>query len=98
MISSVILMRWQSASNYRHNGLISWRLPLVPAPLPGGPVAWVGGRRPTTGYVPCAGLTAGPPTLVTGPACLAGGNTISYYIITKCQPDAADPSQVRWCG
>jgi len=27
---------------------ISWRLPLVPAPLPGGPVAWVGGRRPAT--------------------------------------------------
>lgn len=26
------------ACNYRHNGLISWRLPLVPAPLPGGPL------------------------------------------------------------
>jgi hypothetical protein len=36
------------ACNHRHNGLISWRLPLAPAPLPGGPAAWVGGTRPAT--------------------------------------------------
>ena len=86
------------ACNHRHNGLISWRLPLVPAPLPRR--AGSLGRRHTAGdrYVPYAGLTAGPPALVTGTACLAGGDTKSYYAITKCKPGAADPGQVRRRG
>jgi hypothetical protein len=41
------------------------------------------GRWQTAGYVPYAGLTAGPPTLVTGAACRAGDNTESYCTITE---------------
>ena len=47
------------------------------------------GRWQTAGYVPYAGLTAGPPTLVTGAACPAGDNTESYCTITKMPV---------WCG
>ena len=81
------------ACNYPYKGLISWRLPLVPAaPRRAGRP----GRRQTVGdqYVPYAGLTAEPPTLVTGGMCLVGGNTKSYYVITKCKHRAADPGQV----
>ena len=46
-------------------------------------------------YVQYPGLTAGPPMLVTGGAYPAGGNTKSYYTITKCKPGAATPGQVR---
>ena len=54
------------------------------------------GRRRTAGdrYVPYAGLTAGPPNLVTEAACPARFNTKSYYTITKCKLGAADPGQV----
>ena len=80
------------ACNYRHNGLISWRLPLVPAPLP---QASSLGRRQTVGdrYVPYVGL-AGQPTLVAGRRGRAGSNTKSYCMITICKPDAANPGQV----
>ena len=56
------------------------------------------GRWQTAGYVPYAGLTAGPPTLVTGAACSRGDNTKSYHLITKCKAGAADPGQIRRRG